>query len=192
MGRIGRLTTRNTRKEFPGDHTRSPKPVKDTTPDVHELTLKARAGSSGALMQFINHQHSLGAVSQGLYIKRSDGSVDQTITVVVYELAKHYEPKPEQPFEDKSGFVYLLKSLVTDGRFKLGESIHPRQREQEVSDSYHEPFKIIAVQYVSDNRFARETWLKAELVRWGCKRLEREAFQMTDEQVERFIALGNE
>ena len=170
-----------------------PKPVKDTTPDPHELVLKARAGSEGALMQLVNSLKAIGKVSQGQKIKRADGSVDQTLTIAMYKLAKHYEPfAPERPFEDKSGEIYLMASLETNGRHKLGLSVHPRQRLQEVIDDYGERFRIIGINYASVDRFARETWLKAELVRWGCKRLERECFQMNDQQVERFIALPSE
>ena len=170
-----------------------PKPIKDTAPDPSEVTLKARAGSQGALMSLVNELRGIGKVTQGQLVKRANGEIDQTLTLSVHKVAKHFEPyAPEKPYEGKSGYVYLLQSLVTNGRYKLGESVHPRQREQEVSDDYQERFKIIAIQYVADNRFARETWLKAELVRWGCKRLEREAFQMTDTQVEKFISLGGD
>lgn len=175
------------------NHSRpAPKLVRDDTPDPCEITVKGHFGSDGALFAFINHFREIGSVKQGRFVRRQDGSIEQVVTVNVYALAKSYATRPERPYEDKSGYVYLLQSLETNGRYKLGESIHPRQREQEVSDDYGERFKIIAVQYVADNRFARETWLKAELVRWGCKHLEREAYQMTDEQVEQFISLPNE
>lgn len=122
---------------------------------------------------------------------RKDGEVDQIFRLQVVG-AKHYETRPEKPFEDKSGDIYLMASLETVGKHKMGHSIHSRQRLGEVITNYGEPFRIVGIHYCSTDRYARETWLKKELVKWGAKHIERETYLLTDEQVERFIALGNE
>lgn len=176
------------------DNNRSyakPKPIKDTSVDEHEVVLQAKGGHGG-LKAVVNILHSIGIVTTESYYKRADGRVEQKIIVHVRETAKRYAERPEQPFEDKSGDVYLMRSLQTIGKYKLGHSIHARQREHEVIVDYGEEFQIIGIHYCSTDRFAFETWLKKEVIKWGAKHVERETYMMTDEHVEKFISLPNE
>lgn len=168
-----------------------PKPIKDTTPAEDEATLQVRGGH-GAIKAAVNALRQVGIVSTEPYRNRGDGSVDQKIYFTAYQPAQRYAEQPEAPYVDKSGDIYLMASLDILGKYKLGESIHARQRLGEVIKDYDERFRIIAIHYCSTDRFARETWLKKEVLKWGAKHLERETYWMSDECVQRFISLPNE
>lgn len=166
-----------------------PKPIKDTTPDPCEIVLKAHFGSNGALFALINSLQGIGKVSQGRYSKRADGSVEQTITISVYELARSYETRPEAPLKERPGIVYLALGQITH-QHKVGHTDNLARRLEQLMMEFKENFEVIHVIHCRD-RYAREAFIHAELKRRGLH-IDREFFTFDDELIEWFKSQPNE
>lgn len=164
----------------------APKLISDDTPDEYEVVLKGHFGSKGALFALINHLREIGAVSQGSYDGRRDGTVKQTITLNLYKLAKSYATPPEKPIQDKSGRVYLFRSRKTIGRYKIGVGVDVQRRLGQVNRAWDEDFERIHSIY-SDDAYALENALHKQYVAVK-EEGEKEIFWLTDEMVDEIRA----
>lgn len=170
----------------------APKPSHEKPLADNQVVLSIRGGSHDAVKAVVNALRAYGAiVSTEKHRNRADEGVDQKAYATI-EPEHRYADRPEQPYVDKSGDIYLMASLEILGKHKMGHSIHSRQRLGEVITDYGEPFKIIAIHYCSTDRYARETWLKKEILKWGAKHIDRETYMMSDACVQRFISLPSE
>lgn len=169
----------------------APKLVRDDTPDPCEIVLKGHFGSDGALMAAVNTLRGLGVVKQGRYEKRQDGSIVQTLTIEVYELAKSYATRPERPYEDKSADLYVFQSQLDADVFKVGISIHVPVRVKQVSNHFQEPFKRIHSVHC-ENAKQRETWVHNTLREMGAVDLGHEKFRLKERHLAFLYSLENE
>ena len=175
---------------MPIDYTRpKPKPIKDTSPDPYEVVLKTRAGSDGALMALVNHLRAFGKVKQGLFLKHADGSVDQTITLYLDDLARHYEPVPERPYTALPGVVYLVEG-INSGKYKIGGTDDIRRRLAELERDFAEEFRLIHIIH-AENWKAREKDTHDYLKKHGLH-VEREFFALNQDYIDWFISQPNE
>lgn len=126
----------------------------------HPATLKFNGsfGQEKAWANALNFLLAQGLISDFTYEDkhgRKDGeSVDRTYYLDI-EGAENYATRAEKKAVDKSGYVYLMRSKKTVGRFKLGTSIHVQQRVGEVNRTFEEEFEQIH-SICSDDAYALE------------------------------------